>query len=541
MERDVQVSQNKTNRPEVSALLRLVPTWKGNLFVFGLLIIIVLAYFYWQVQQAHRVFLNQVQQNSKMIAGVIELNAKSVVLSQEVVEEIIQTFLGNTARFVDSLDDVEPFSADELAAFSVQAGLSGIRVVREDGEDTDGPSGWFPKGKIVCNASTPHLRHLIADHLYYLAWPREKTAGCIVVGITAGRIERLQEQIGLPYLLSTLTGLAGIEYVRMETHPRTALITSSSPQVTLIGTSERKIAETRLFIGKEKLIVGLDARHFSARVKQLWYEFFIFSAILGFAGVFFSWLLYRFQRAYMKQVQNFERRLARQREDAVLGQSAASIAHEIGNPLNAIGMGLQRLQIEADEMTEEHDDLVGSMLTAVKRTKSIITNIRLYAKPLMPRNRSVRLSAIIDTILTLYQQQCTERQIETTCEIRYDNTVTGDPAMLEEVVENLVKNAIEAQPNGGFIQLRLERRGQEAVFAVENGGYTVSEGEPERLMEPYFTTKTRGTGLGLPISHRIIRAHEGRMVVDAPSAGALRVTVYLPLERPMRDGDAAGS
>ncbi|MFC1829709.1 hypothetical protein ACFL0O_08860, partial [Thermodesulfobacteriota bacterium] len=269
MEKDVQVSQKKTDRPEASPLLRLVPTWKGNLLVFGLLIIIVLAYFYWQVQQAHRVFLNQVQQNSKMIAGVIELNAKSAVLSQEVVEEIIQTFLGNTARFVDYLDGVEPFSDDELAAFASEAGLAGIRVVKNDGEQTDGPINWFSKGKAACNASAPHLRHLPADHLYTLAWPREKTAGCIIVGITAGRIERLQEQIGLPYLLTTLTGLAGIAYVRIEPDGRGALGTPSPPQVTLIESSEGKVAETKLPTGKETLVVGLDARHYFARVKQL--------------------------------------------------------------------------------------------------------------------------------------------------------------------------------------------------------------------------------------------------------------------------------
>lgn len=541
MERDVQVSQKKTDRPEASPLLRLVPTWKGNLLAFGLLIIIVLAYFYWQVQQAHRVFLNQVQQNSKMIAGVIELNAKSAVLSQEVVEEIIQTFLGNTARFVDYLDGVEPFSEDELAAFASEAGLAGIRVMINGGEGTDGPPNWLSKGKAVCNGTAPYLKHLTADHLYILAWPREKIDGCIIVGIAAGQIEKLQEQIGLPYLLTTLTGLAGIAYVRIEADDPTVLGNPSLPRVTLIESSDGKVAETRLPTGKETLVVGLDARHYFARVKQLWYEFIVFSALLAFFGIFFSWLLYRFQRAYMNQVQSFERQLARQREDAVLGQSAASIAHEIGNPLNAIGMGLQRLQMEADGLTEEHQDLVGSMLTAVKRTKRIIKNIRRYAKPLVPEDHPVRLDTIVDTVLTLYQQQCKRRQIETTSEIMYTGSVTGDPGMLEDVVENLVKNAIEAQPDGGFIRIGLERRVKEAVFVIENGGYSISEAAPERLMEPYFTTKTRGTGLGLPIAHRIIRAHEGRIIVNVPSDSTLRVSVYLPVERSRGSSDAVRS
>ncbi|MFH2219761.1 MAG: ATP-binding protein [Pseudomonadota bacterium] len=529
MNTGVQLTKNQSDRPEVSPFLRLVPTWKGNLFVFGFLIVMVLVYFYWQVQQAHRVFLYRVRQNSKMIADVIRLNAKGAVLSQNVVEEIIQTFLGNTARFVDYLDDVEPFSPEELAAFTAEAGLAGIRVVREGAEYTDGPPGWFSAENAVCRPEAPHLQHLSASHLYTLAWPREKTTGCIIVGITAGRIEKLQDQIGLPHLLTTLTALAGIEYVRIETDNPVAPDPSSHPEVTLIEAPGSKIAETRLSVGKDILVVGLDARHFFERVKQLRYEFIIFSAILAFFGVFFSWLLYRFQAAYLKQVQNFERRFARQREDAVLGQSAASIAHEIGNPLNAISMGLQRLQIEADEMTEEHRNLVSGMLTAVKRTKGIITNIRRYAKPLVPRNQPVRLDTIVATILTLYTEQCKARRIETTCEIKYSSPVTGDPEMFEEVVENLIKNAIEAQPDGGYLRVTLERVGSDAVLVIENSGYTNSETEPERIMEPYYTTKTRGTGLGLSIANRIIRSHEGRLAVEVPSAGILRVAVYVPI------------
>ena len=528
MDTDVHISEDGPGRTGISRLLRFMPTWKGNLFVFGLLIIIILAYFYWQVQQVHRTFLNRVQQNSKMLADVIKLNADSSVLSQEVVEEIMQTFLGNTARFVDYLDDVEPFSTDELAAFATEAGLAGIRIVRKD-KDTEGPAGWFPVDEVTCETENRFVRHLASDRLYYLTWPRAKGQGCIIVGIASARIEKLQEQIGLPYLLTTLSGLAGIKYVRIEPEDRGAAAALSRPEMTLTGTPDDKVAETRLSLGKDRLVVGLKARYYFARVKQLWYEFIIFSAILAFFGVFFSWLLYRFQAAYLKDVRSFERRLARQREDAVLGRAAASITHEIGNPLNAISMGLQRLQMETDDLPEEHRHLVSTMLKAVQRTKNIIANIRRYAKPLAPRRLSIQPDVLVGNILTLYKQQCEVQGIDVEFDIKFRNAVVGDPDMLEEVVENLIKNAVEAQPDGGYIRLEMERRGSEVMLAVENGGFSISDEEPERILEPYFTTKTRGTGLGLNIAGRIVDAHEGRLTVETPGPGVLRVKVYLPI------------
>ncbi|MFC1812636.1 ATP-binding protein [Thermodesulfobacteriota bacterium] len=530
MDTNVQILENAPERSGISRLLRFVPTWKGNLFVFGLLIIIILAYFYWQVQQVHRTFLSHVRQNSKMLAGVIKLNADSSVLSQEVVEEIMQTFLGNTARFVDHLDDVEPFSTDELAAFATEAGLAGIRIVRED-KDTEGPLGWFPVDEVTCETENRFVRHLAADRLYYLTWPRAKGQGCIIVGIASARIEKLQEQIGLPYLLKTLSGLVGIQYVRIEPEGHGAEKALSQPEMTLIDTSDNKVAETRLSLGKDRLVVGLRARYYFARVKQLWYEFVIFSAILAFFGVFFSWLLYRFQAAYLKDVRSFERRLARQREDAVLGRAAASITHEIGNPLNAISMGLQRLQIETDDLSGEHRHLVSSMLKAVQRTKGIITNIRRYARPLTPGRQSIQPDVLVGNILTLYKQQCEVQGIDVAFEAESGNTIIGDPDMLEEVVENLIKNAIEAQTTGGYIRIKMERRGSEVMLAVENGGFSLSEAEPERILEPYFTTKTRGTGLGLTIAGRIVDAHKGRLTVGVPATGVLCITVYLPLPR----------
>ncbi|QTA89786.1 sensor histidine kinase [Desulfonema magnum] len=505
--------------------LRLLPGWKGNLLVFGLLIIIVLGYFFWQARQAHRTFLNHAREHSRMLAGVIELNARGAVLSQGAVEEIMQTFLGNMARFADYLDTVEPFSEDELAAFALEAGLAGIRIIRDNGEFTQGPPGWFSPSYVTCTENVRVLQHLATDHLYFLTLPREAGEGCVVVGLTAVHIEKLHEQVGLSHLLHTLSELAGIRYVRIES------FTSNPPkaEVILIDKPDKKLAETRLPFDEGILVVALEAGHFFFRIRQLWNEFFLFSAILAILGVFFSWILHRYQNAYLNRIRDVERELARQREDAALGRAAAAITHEIRNPLNAISIGLQRLQIEADDLDDEYQSLVSTMLRAVRRTNSIVTNIRQYAGPLTPQKKPVRLNSMLNHILALYAQKCEEHSVEVKCEIRHNEPVAGDPDMLEQVLENLIKNGIEAQPEGGDIRIILDHQGREAVLTIENSGFSLSESEADQIFEPYFTTKTRGTGLGLAIVRRIVHSHGGRLELQVPRKGVLCVFLYLPL------------
>ena len=93
---------------------RRLPLWMVNLFVFAFLFCAVIAYFLWQVQQARKDFLEHVREHAVLVAEVVQLSARGSVLSKRAAEDILEAFLGNTARFVDYLDKVEPFSQEEL-------------------------------------------------------------------------------------------------------------------------------------------------------------------------------------------------------------------------------------------------------------------------------------------------------------------------------------------------------------------------------------------------------------------------------------------
>jgi signal transduction histidine kinase len=507
--------------------------WQGSLLLFGLLIGLVLVYFFIQLRHLEQTFLAHAREHARTLATVIRYNARGALLAQEGVAEVVETFLGNSARFIDYLDSVEPFSADELAEYAAETGLAGIRIFRGETDAVEGPAGWLPAAPQDCPKDPGRLVHRSKDHLFLLAWPRAEGAGCVVAGLPARPFERIQEEVGVPRLLSTLSHTAGVHYVEVRERGGG----EPEDEIAFVERSGLRVAEARFPLEGNLLAVGLDTRHFLVRTRQLWMEFALFSVILALAGGLFSWLLHRLQRAHVERVRRIERELARQREDAALGRSAAAIAHEIRNPLNAIGMSLQMLGMEDDErLSADSRELIDTMRHAVKRTNAIVENLRSFARPVEPRREPVSLNRVAGHIASLYRPACQAQAIDVRLAFDGEVTVSADRRMVEQVVENLVKNAVEAQPEGGFLTLRGAVYNGTAALTVENGGFSLSPKQARRILQPYFTTKTRGAGLGLAIAVRIAEAHGGNLSVESVSGGRIRIGLRLPVSQAEKSG-----
>ncbi len=513
------------------------PLWKANALVIAFLIMSFLAYYYWQIREATQAFSSHVQDHVQMVAGAIRMNADRALLSREIIEEILTTFLGSSARFVDYLDIVEPFSDDELGAFAREAGLLGIRVERATGI-AQGPPDWYPAEAGDGRCAGNRLHHVSDHHLYLFSAPSTRGTGCIRVALADRRLVELQARIGLDALIDQMSRLAGIRYIHFdpiaEGEAMAVAQPTEIPRVNFEGSGNDQTARATMRLGRNLLVVGVEAGHFARRVRQLRQEFLAFAAVIVALGILFSWLLSRFQRAHIDAVQRFEQRLAREKEDATLGRASAAITHEIRNPLNAISMGLQRLRLEASELTPQHRMLLDSLGQAVHRTDTIVGELKRYAQPPAPRNRTVELGALVDQILTLYRGTFAAKGIEVTGSAHDAGSLEGDPDLLAEVFENLIKNAVEAQPNGGDLRITAMRTSTHTVVRTENGGFSQEKDDVNHLMEPYFTTKSRGSGLGLAIALRIVQAHGGTISLIKTAPQRLRVDVTLPLVKPLQ-------
>lgn len=489
------------------------PSWKINLLVIGGLILIVLAYSLWQVSQLRGNFRNYAGMHSRVVSGVIEQNTKTAILAENALQQTIKTFLANTARFLDYLDSVEPFSSPELNAFAGETGLTAILIVNGDGSRTS--TGNALLSAFTCGGGKTRLDYLADKKLYVMTWPRE-AGGCILLGFSAVPVEKLHQQLRMPALLEALSALPGIKYVTLADER------DKNPT--------GQIVEQRIRAGGTELRVGFDTEQYTMRVRQIWRNVLIFTMLLSFLGIFFSWLLYRYQKTYLHKITDYERRLAQQREDAALGRATATITHEIRNPLNAISMGLQRIEIEADELSREHRDLAASMRQAVKRTDAIIGDLLRYTKPITIQPEPVDLAAVISAIAKLYQPQCLDKGITMRLATDLPTAVAGDFELLGRLFENIIKNAVEAQPAGGEISLIAgEEQGKIARIIIENSSSLSLPDDLSQLLEPYFTTKTRGTGLGLPIARRIAQAHGGSLAIETPDNKIFRAVISLPL------------
>ncbi len=493
--------------------MKFYPSWRTNLFVFVLIITLLGGYFLRQTQKATQELQKHSREHSEILAAVVELNIRNALLSRSGLEDIVAGSLENSARFIHYLDSIEPFASGELTAFATQSGLAGVRVVQAgSGVAVSGPADWLAGER--CPDSNG-LQKINDEQLYLFSFLSvneraiSSQAGCVLVGLSADKIDAMLDTISVERLLTMFDDLHAISYVRFDADK-----SKSSPNdLTSNWVDNDQVLETIIPIGEKQLIVALKTDRFGRRQTLMQKEFVTFISLLTLLGAFSSWWLYRVQRQRLQQTCEFERKMARQHEDAALGRAAATITHELRNPLNAIGMGLQRLQLEGENLDKDHQKLLVSMRSAVDRTNTIITRLKQSIHSFDVTGQTVVLVDLITQIVTLYRAQCEEQHIAVEFDCGQDINIPGDRILLEQLFENLLKNSIEAQPNGGFIKISIKPLENEKTCCVEivNGGFTLSKEESKLLFEPYFTSKAQGTGLGLVISGKIVEAHKGRL------------------------------
>ncbi len=507
------------------------PMWKTNLVICVTIVALVAGYFFYQVQRASEQFRKNSLEHSKVLAAAVELNIRNALLSNDGLERIIADFLKNSAHFISYLDIIERFTAVELAAFAKEAGLAGITIISEDGlSHVDGPINWGPK--LSCDSGSS-LKKYEKEHLYTLVFQpnsQDQVIGgseCVIVGFPAGDLERVQKDVSVETLLERLSSLPGILSVQLM--PVDGAIPKSELQLAkLVEKDGKRFTETRIRMGANDLVVTQLAGHFAKRLHQMRTEFFLFITFLVVLGLTSSWWLYHVERLRLKEAREYEQEMARQHEEATLGRAAATIAHEIRNPLNAIGMGLQRLQLEAEGLDEEHSALLVAMREAVSRSNTIVSSLQQYVRSFEVAVENVDISNLLRNVLQLYQIASKEQGVDVVLRVEDGYTVPGDSRLLGQLFENVIKNAIEAQPGGGFCHVTVQRTGNGLTIEITNGGFRLSHKESGNIFEPYFTSKTQGTGLGLAISRKIVEAHGGT-ITALPDVQSQQLTLVIEL------------
>lgn len=212
---------------------------------------------------------------------------------------------------------------------------------------------------------------------------------------------------------------------------------------------------------------------------------------------------------------------------AALGEMAATIAHEVKNPLAAIS---GPLQILSDDLKagDPHKELMQEILGQVKRLDGTVRSLLAFAKPTSPQRQQILLREFVERVARLTGEHELGRGIRFRLDGPADLEVSADPALLEQVLWNLFLNAAESIKGAGEIRVTFQAVADVVELTISDTGGGIPREVLDKLFRPFVTTKTAGTGLGLSLCRKIVEAHHGTIEIASTPGQGTTVTLRLP-------------
>jgi signal transduction histidine kinase len=201
---------------------------------------------------------------------------------------------------------------------------------------------------------------------------------------------------------------------------------------------------------------------------------------------------------------------------ASLGYLSAGMAHEIRNPLNSISLFVQLIRQSTTD--PEHLEYQDKILKEVERIDSIIRKLLDTSRRVRTITADVQINQVVDAALDAFAPQIETRNIQV--KRRYlciPSPIKADPSELEQIFTNLFLNAMDELSHGGRIELEIFEEDDKVVVLVGDNGRGIPTDILPNIFEPFFSTKSRGTGMGLPVAHRIARIYEGTLLLERTS------------------------
>jgi PAS domain S-box-containing protein len=222
-----------------------------------------------------------------------------------------------------------------------------------------------------------------------------------------------------------------------------------------------------------------------------------------------------------------EERLAQQAALARLGQMAAVVAHEVKNPLAGI-KGAMQVLMSRRASGDSETIVMRDVVVRIDALNELIQDMMMFARPKPPRLAQVNMRHLLDEAVTMLRRDPIGSSLDVQVE-GGDGSIIADPDLLRATVLNLLLNAAQAMDGRGRIRVTGERRDGTWAIEVRDSGPGIPAAIQQEVLEPFFTTKSRGGGLGLPIAKRVAELHGGSLSLTCPESGGTSVTVTLPV------------
>lgn len=239
----------------------------------------------------------------------------------------------------------------------------------------------------------------------------------------------------------------------------------------------------------------------------------------------------------LREIEALKEAVERERHLASLGRLAAGVAHEVRNPLSSLKGFAQflRSKFRPGSQEERYADI---MIEEVERLDRVVEELLDFAKPVRPERRPVPANSLVDEALSLLSEDALFRSVEIVKKLGRDlPDVLVDPAQMRQALLNVLLNAMEAMEHGGRLTVETALSKAEGAepfvsIGVTDTGAGMGEEELARLFEPFYTTKSGGTGLGLTIVTRLLEQNGGHVTVSSVKGEGSTFSMRLPLARP---------
>jgi signal transduction histidine kinase len=570
------------------------PTLLPRYFLLSVLLLLGLVgvYIFFEARRFQDELLRQAEAKGLALADAMEANIRASVLANSLLEELIGQRLLDNARLIDDLLQFPPTDEKALQQIAATNRLSKIELLDLKGRPLDGlpaPSTrrmqemMSRMEKPQWDESAEHRRAMmfmwgrrwrlpqeqinpppkIAEKKFWegsafgVAIGARSFPGIIAVHANADYILNFRKQIEVQRQVEELGRQSEIDHIVLVDKDLNVLAQSNSqgsdqrhdPLLSQVkaqgaighGIVQRPDGSKHFDVVKPLNINGspfgfLEIGLSLQPMETAWRRSLGSMAVVGLGilgvGILGMAAIFHNQRRHLENVRALEETIHRNERLSELGNLAATVAHEIRNPLNSISMGMQRLKAEFAPVQDasEYSHFLTLMQNEVERLNRTVEQFLSLARPLQLSPEPIAVEEFIREVRALLeaQAQASNVQIEVKSAPRLP-PLWADRNYLKQLLLNLILNGIQAMPAGGRLSLEAAQENSFLRLTVSDHGTGIQPDQVGKIFDPYFTTKPSGSGLGLAIARRIAEAHGGNIDVQSKPGQGASFHVALPL------------
>ena len=556
----------------------------------GIILVILIISGLLEINRTRKGFYLLLEREANVLLQHFEKNIQETLLSLQAMEtsasqinpslsnfsfglqESVAEYLLAAVYRVDQIDGEKPLDASGFQFLTDQYRISSIEIYDSKGRLL---RNWPPSSSPF--ETEPILRELIEkrrsvfidlfgktfleDQRFSIAIWRKASPGIIALSIDRDRMKSLVHQFAIQRAISDIGLREDILYIAVQDAQFNTLahsdptfiirkeedsflksaLQSNQPLTRTYRSDQREeiFEVVKSFSLKDKpmglIRIGYSPKEIHPVLSQIKKNVALsifFFLILGVSAVTLIWVN---QNRSLRRMKEMEDRIQLAERLSSLGHLAAGIAHEIRNPLNAIGMGLQRLKREflppEESKKEEYLSFTDVISKEVRRVNGIIEQFLTLSRPFELNVRISSLQDLLNNLVTLFREEASSQGI--TIQAQLDSglpLIKMDSEKLTQALINIMKNGIQAMEKGGVLRIETKPFKDHVEVIISDAGSGIPPEQIERIFNYYYTTKEKGVGLGLPIAHRIIEAHGGQLKVESKVGFGTKVTITLPLE-----------